>query len=62
MFDLSLNQCYFTYGKEYDRFCIDHVIYRKSYNRLSDKDLLDINIEIYNYITYEMIVHKDSLS
>jgi len=61
-FNLLNNEIYKTYSsEEYDRGQIDHVIYRKSYNRISNDDLNIIFITLDIYKLYEMVVHKESL-
>ena len=50
-----------TYSyKEYDRSTIDHVLYRRSYNQISDQELNNIYIVLDIYKLYDMSVHKDS--
>lgn len=52
-----------TYSSnEYDRSCIDHVLYRKAYQRISDKEMDNIYILLDIYKLYEMKVHKNSFS
>lgn len=60
----NLNDTIFTtYSpKDYDRFQIDSVLYRKNYNRISDDEWRTIFINLDLYKLYEMRVHKDSLN
>ena len=52
---------YNTFSKdEYSRESIDHVLYRKSYNRISNQEMNDIYTMLDIYKLYEMSVHKDS--
>jgi hypothetical protein len=56
------NIVYTTYSsEEYDRHIIECVLYRRSYNKISDYEWNKIFIELNNYKTNEMIVHKDSI-
>lgn len=60
-FDLSKNQIYTTYSEqEYDRTCIDHVLYRRAYQRISDEEINAIYVNLDLYKLYEMPVHKNS--
>jgi hypothetical protein len=53
---------YVTYSPdEYDRLSIDHVLYRKAYNRVSNEEMMKIYITLDIYKLYEMTVNKDSL-
>lgn len=53
---------YPTYSNdEYPRNSIDSIIYRKSYNKVSESEWNIIFITLDLYKIYEMIVHKDSL-
>jgi hypothetical protein len=57
------NETFVTYSsEEYDRFPIDSVLYRKSYNRISNEEWRSIFINLDLYKLYEMRVHKDSLN
>lgn len=61
-FDLSDNKIYETYShSEYSRNPIDYVLYRKSYNRISDSQWRELLISLNTYKITEMVVHKDSL-
>ena len=61
-FDLNKNTTYSTYSnQEYDRTCIDHVLYRKAYNRLSNGEMNSIFVTLDLYKLYEMPVHKNSI-
>ena len=52
-----------TYSsQEYDRLCIDHVLYRKAYNRFSDNDMINLYLELDKYKLHEMIIHKNAFS
>jgi hypothetical protein len=57
------NTTFSTYShKDYDRFQIDSVLYRKGYNRISEEEWRSIFINLDLYKLYEMRVHKDSLN
>lgn len=61
-FNIESNEVYMTYSiDEYDRYTIDHVLYRKCYNKLPKNYIENMYTRLYNYINYEMVVHKDSL-
>jgi hypothetical protein len=61
-FNLENNKIYKTYNSsEYDRSQIDHVLYRKSYNKVSDEEIKIIYITLDIYKLYEMVVNKKSL-
>lgn len=61
-FNLKNNKIYNTYNcKEYDRSSIDHVLYRKAYNRVSDEEIKVIYIALDIYKLHEMVVSKDSI-
>jgi hypothetical protein len=61
-FSLNKNSIYYTYSRhEYDRSCIDHVLYRHAYNRLTDEELKTIYVNLDLYKLYEMPIHKGSL-
>ena len=50
-----------TYSKdEYDRHSIDHVLYRRSYQRVSDQEWNSLYVILDIYKLYEMKVHKDA--
>lgn len=60
-FDLNRNMIYPTYSRnEYDRSCIDHVLYRRAYRRISDEEMNAIYVNLDLYKLYEMSVHKSS--
>jgi hypothetical protein len=60
-FDLDKNIVYITYScEEYDRTSIDHVLYRRSYRRLSDEEINSMYVNLDLYKLYEMPVHKSS--
>jgi hypothetical protein len=60
-FDLNKNINYVTYSREeYDRTCIDHVLYRRAYRRISDDEMNAIYVNLDLYKLYEMPVHKSS--
>jgi hypothetical protein len=62
-FDLSKNTYADTYDKtEYDRSQIDHVLYRRAYQKLSDAEFQKINVLLDLYKLYEMPVHKESFA
>lgn len=51
-----------TYSRdEYDRSSIDHVLYRRSYNKISDDEMNAIYVNLDLYKIYSMPVHIDSL-
>jgi hypothetical protein len=53
---------YVTYSRdEYDRSCIDSLLYRKCFNRVSHYEWLFALRELDYYKTSIMIVHKASL-
>lgn len=55
------NKIFTTFSPdEYDRNCIDHVLYRRAYNRVSDQEWDNIYITLDIYKLYEMKTHKDS--
>lgn len=61
-FNLDINQVYITYSnEEYDRTSIDHVLYRKSYNRISLDEMNAIYVNLDLFKLYEMDVHEMSL-
>jgi hypothetical protein len=61
-FDLGQNETFVTHTRsEYDRSQIDHVLYRKSYNRVSEHEMKMILISLDLYKLYEMPVSKESL-
>lgn len=45
---------------EYSRHPIDSVLYRRSYNRVSDQEWNNIYVILDIYKLYEMNVHKDA--
>jgi len=50
-----------TYSpREYDRHPIDSVLYKRSYNRVSDQEWNNIYVILDIYKLYEMNVHKDA--
>jgi hypothetical protein len=60
-FDLNKNRVCITYSpEEYDRSSIDHVLYRRSYMRISDDEMKSIYVNLDLYKLYEMPVHKSS--
>lgn len=55
-------QKFITYtNKEYDRTCIDHVLYRKAYKQISNEEMNSLYICLDLYKLYEMPVHKESI-
>ena len=61
-FNLDKNITFTTYSSnEYDRTCIDHVLYRKAYRLLSDDEFRSIYVSLDLYKLYEMPIHIDSL-
>lgn len=60
-FNLNTNIVYNTYSpQEYDRTCIDHVLYKYAYGHISDEDIKSIYVNLDLYKLYEMSVHKTS--
>ena len=58
IFNLDINKIYQTYSSdEYDRHCIDSVMYKKAYKKITDKEILDIYKQLFIYKKHEMIVH-----
>lgn len=56
------NLIYESYSSDdYDRSSIDHVLYRYSYNRISQSELKAIYITLDLYKLYNMPVHVESL-
>ena len=50
-----------TYSSdEYSRIPIDHLLYRRAYNRVSDLEWNDVLVKLDLYKLYEMPVHPDS--
>jgi hypothetical protein len=61
-FNLDKNITFNTYShEEYDRGCIDHVLYRKAYKLISDDEFQAIYVALDLYKLYEMPIHRDSL-
>jgi len=61
-FNLNNNKTHTTYSQiDYDRTCIDHVLYRYAYKKLSSEDMNSIYVNLDLYKLYEMPVHKNSL-
>lgn len=66
-FNLDNNKIYTTYSKfndqedYYDRSSIDHVLYRKIFNRITDIELRDIYIQLDLYKLYQMPIHINSI-
>ena len=55
------NKIFTTFSSdEYDRSCIDYVLYRRSYNRVSDEEWNNMYITLDLYKLYDMKTHKDS--
>ena len=49
---------YTTYSpKEYDRLCIDSILYQKCHKKISDDDWNIIMRDLFLYKTFEMTVH-----
>jgi hypothetical protein len=60
-FNLNTNITHTTYSRqEYDRTCIDHVLYRHAYGHISDDEIRSIYVNLDLYKLYEMSVHKRS--
>lgn len=56
------NEIYTTYSAdEYLRFQIDSILYKKSYNRVSNDEWNTIFLNLDLYKLYEMPVHSDSI-
>lgn len=61
-FNLNKNETYLTYSyKEYDRYPIDSILFRKCYNRISHEEWMKEQQDLLKYKLTEMIVHKDSI-
>ena len=61
-FDLDKNCYYDTYSPdEYDRHSIDSVLYRKSLNKISNKEWDEAINDLTRFKLYEMVVHKQSV-
>jgi hypothetical protein len=61
-FQLEKNQIHTTYSsEEYDRHVIDSILYMRGYRKVSDEEWSNIFVELNNYKTTQMIVHKDSI-
>lgn len=59
--DENKNQIFYTYSAdEYDRFQIDHVLYKKAFNKITDSEFNTILVTTDMYKMYEMCVHPDS--
>lgn len=55
------NTEYTTYSSsEYDRHSVEHVVFLKAHNKISDQEMNQIYILLDIYKLYEMKVHKDS--
>jgi hypothetical protein len=53
---------YTTYSfEEYDRSSIDHLLYRKAYNKITDEEFSKVFVLLDLYKLYDMPVHNDSL-
>lgn len=53
---------YVTYSSiEYDRYCIDSILYQRCYKRISDQEWQDMLNDLFHYKTYDMIVHVLSI-
>lgn len=53
---------YVTYSlDEYDRYCIDSILYQRCYQKVSDEEWQEMLNELFHYKTYDMIVHVSSL-
>ena len=62
VFNLDKNATFNTYSpEEYDRTCIDHVLYRKAYKLISNDEFNSIYVSLDLYKLYEMPIHRDSL-
>lgn len=62
VFSLEKNTFHETYSSDmYDRSGIDSVLYRKAYNKISDKEWNEIMTSLNKYKAEEMISHKQSL-
>lgn len=61
-FQLDKNQIHITYSsEEYDRHVIDSILYMRGYRKISDEEWSNIFVELNNYKTTQMKVHKDSI-
>lgn len=57
--NIKINNTY-SYN-EYDRSCIDHVLYRRTFNKITDSEFRNIYITLDIYKLYDMPVHTQSL-
>lgn len=61
-FNESSNKTHITYSKEeYDRFQIDSILYRYSYQKINQNEWKSVFEELNHYKCTEMIVHRDSI-
>lgn len=61
-FNLEKNETFYTHSNnEYDRLSIDHVLYRRAYQRISDEEINAIYVNLDLYKLYEMTVHSNSI-
>jgi len=57
------NTIYETYSSdEYDRHCIDSILYQKLYNKISDYEWSLLLIDLNNYKNKEMIIHLSNIN
>jgi hypothetical protein len=62
-FNDGINMTYETYSSdEYDRHCIDSILYQKLYNRISDYEWLLLLSELNTYKKKEMIIHLSNMN
>lgn len=61
----SFNDNVYTYETyspdEYDRHCIDSILYQKVYRKISDREWINILTELRNFKNGEMIVHLSTI-
>lgn len=61
-FNDNINTTYETYSsEEYDRHCIDSILYQKVYNKISDYEWTSLLLELTHYKNKEMVVHLSNI-
>lgn len=61
-FNLGDNKIYTTYSyKEYDRYPIDSILFKKCYNRISPEEWMKDQSDLLKYKLTEMIIHKENI-
>lgn len=62
LFNLANNEIFDTYTKnEYSRHPIDSILYRRNWQRVTDKEWNNIYVTLDLYKLYNMPVHQDSI-